>query len=177
MFTKGQLLLPWKGLSKSPCQQLNPSPNEPLTLGWRGRVGSHLQGTGLSEVVATLEAEVKALKAENARLENDSKAVYNQLRAKDKELDNMGEEVERARAIHMENQVLSFPHGTPSYPLPWWERWMTMVLKAGRELSALPHSILHRISAVLKAHLTRCHSCFKDYAQVHMATRVYLMRV
>ena len=64
-----------------------------------------MQGNGLSEVVATLEAEVKTLKAENARLENDSKAVYNQLRAKDKELDSMGEEVERARAIYAENQV------------------------------------------------------------------------
>ena len=64
-----------------------------------------MQGNGLSEVVATLEAEVKTLKAENARLQHDSKAVYNQLRAKDKELDSMAEEVERARAIYAENQV------------------------------------------------------------------------
>ena len=64
-----------------------------------------MQGNGFTEIVATLEAEVKNLKAENARLENDSKAVYNQLRAKDKELDSMADEVERARAIYAENQV------------------------------------------------------------------------
>lgn len=55
--------------------------------------------------MATLEAEVKALKAENARLEHDSKGVYNQLRAKDRELDNMAQEVDRARDVHNENQV------------------------------------------------------------------------
>lgn len=64
-----------------------------------------MQGTGLSETVATLEAEIKALKADNARLEDDSKGVYTQLRAKDKQLDHMTHEVEKAREVHMQNQV------------------------------------------------------------------------
>ena len=61
-------------------------------------------------MVATLEAEVKNLKAENSRLEDDSKGVCNQLRAKDREIDAMGQEVEKARAIHMQNQVSCNAH-------------------------------------------------------------------
>ena len=64
-----------------------------------------VQGTSFSEAVATLEAEVKALKTENARLEIDSKGVYNQLRAKDKQLDSMMKEVEKAQEIQTQNLV------------------------------------------------------------------------
>lgn len=55
--------------------------------------------------MATLEAEVKALKAENDRLEHDSNGVYLQLRAKDKQLDVMMLEVEKARDIQAQNLV------------------------------------------------------------------------
>lgn len=82
-----------------------------------------VQGTGLSEIVATLEAEVKSLKADKLRLENDSKAVNNQIRAKDKELDGMAQEVERAQAVQIQNQVrfsnyTSPPWGPFSFPRP-----------------------------------------------------------
>ena len=63
------------------------------------------QGTGFSEAIATLEAEVKTLKAENAHLDSDNKGAYNQIRAKDKQLDTMALEVEEARRILIQNGV------------------------------------------------------------------------
>lgn len=63
------------------------------------------QGTGLSEAIATLEGETKHLRAEKTRLENDNKGAYNQIRAKDKELDTMAMEIEAAHQILIQNGV------------------------------------------------------------------------
>ena len=71
------------------------------------------QGTGFSEAIATLEAEVKTLKAENAHLDSDNKGAYNQIRAKDKHLDTMALEVEEARRILIQNGVSPRPCCSP----------------------------------------------------------------
>ena len=56
---------------------------------------------------------MKKLKAENAELDGDRRGVWNQLRAKDKQLDVMAAEVEQARAVQIHNLV-----GSPSHPPP-----------------------------------------------------------
>ena len=73
------------------------------------------QGTGFSEAIATLEAEVKTLKAENAHLDSDNKGAYNQIRAKDKHLDTMALEVEEARRILIQNGVSPVPRCSTHY--------------------------------------------------------------
>ena len=66
-----------------------------------------MQGSGFSDSIAALEAEVKSLKAENQRLSTDNKAADSQIRAKDKELDHMAAEVEEAHRIKDQNGVSS----------------------------------------------------------------------
>ena len=63
------------------------------------------QGTGFSEAVAALEAEVKTLRAGKEQLAEDNKACYALIRAKDKQLDQAQARVEEARLIAMENKV------------------------------------------------------------------------
>ena len=63
------------------------------------------QGSGFSEVIAGLEAELKSMKAAHDSLAKDNKGCYNQIRAKDKELNAAELQLEHARAILVDNKV------------------------------------------------------------------------
>jgi hypothetical protein len=63
------------------------------------------QGSGFSEVIAGLEAELKSLRAANQQLADDCRACYAQIRAKDKELDLAAARVEEALRVSIENKV------------------------------------------------------------------------
>lgn len=63
------------------------------------------QGSGFSEVIAGLEAELKSMRAEHEKLTRDNKGCYNQIRAKDRELSAAEVQLERARAILVENKA------------------------------------------------------------------------
>lgn len=77
------------------------------------------QGTGFSEAVAALEAEVKTLRAGKEQLAEDNKACYALIRAKDKQLDQAQARVEEARLIAMENKVRRAPRAA----LPELNSW------------------------------------------------------
>ena len=64
-----------------------------------------VQDAKFSAQVASLESEVKTLKASNASLGKDNKACYSQIRAKDKQLDSAAKEVEHARQTKLHNKV------------------------------------------------------------------------
>ena len=64
-----------------------------------------LQGDKFSAQVAALESEVKALKADNASLTKDNKTCYNQIRAKDRELDAAAKQVKQAHQTEIQNKV------------------------------------------------------------------------
>ena len=80
--------------------------------------------------MASLEAEVRKVKAENASLVKDNKACYNQIRAKDKQLDGAAKEVEHARQTELHNKVSDVPPAPFAFPLsstppptsPTWHR-------------------------------------------------------
>ena len=67
------------------------------------------QGSGFSEAIAGLEAELKSMKAAHEKLTKDNKGCYNQIRAKDKELGAAKVQLERARAILVENKARNHP--------------------------------------------------------------------
>lgn len=73
----------------------------------RKRYCPPVQGSGFSEVIAGLEAELKSVKAANVALADDNRGCYAQIRAKDKELDMLAAQVEHAKAIAIENKVTS----------------------------------------------------------------------
>ena len=75
------------------------------TLMKRTRKGCCLQDAKFSAQVASLESEVRILKADNARLSKDNKTCYCQIRAKDKQLDSAAKEVEHARHTELQNKV------------------------------------------------------------------------
>ena len=76
-----------------------------------------LQDDKFSAQVASLEAEVRTVKAENAGLAKDNKACYNQIRAKDKQLDSAAREVEHARQTELHNKVGEAPPAPFAFPL------------------------------------------------------------
>ena len=63
------------------------------------------QGTGFSEAVAGLEAEVRSLRAANTALSEDNRGCYAQIRAKDKDLDVAAIRIKEAACINVENGV------------------------------------------------------------------------
>lgn len=71
------------------------------------------QGTGFSEAVAALEAEVRALRTGRDALAEDNKAAACTIRAKDKQLDVAAACVEDARLIGMENKARLHPIPNP----------------------------------------------------------------
>ncbi|CAL5219051.1 g811 [Coccomyxa viridis] len=70
------------------------------------RLSAMPKGSGFSEVVAGLEAELKSMKADHEKLAKDNKGCCNQIRAKDKQLSAAGVQLEHARAILVENKEL-----------------------------------------------------------------------
>lgn len=75
------------------------------TLMKRTRKGCCLQDAKFSAQVASLESEVRTLKADNGRLSKDNKTCYCQIRAKDKQLDSAAKEMEHARHTELQNKV------------------------------------------------------------------------
>lgn len=63
------------------------------------------QGSGFSEVIVGLEAELKSMKITHGELTKDNKACYSEIRAKGKDLDAAAVQLERARTIAVENKV------------------------------------------------------------------------
>lgn len=65
------------------------------------------QDDGLAPVVAALEGELNQIKISNDALSSDNKGVYNQLRAKDKELDVAAGKVAEAAAWELQCKVVN----------------------------------------------------------------------
>ena len=78
---------------------------EQVYVGLMGGLPLCLQGDKFSAKVAALEAEVKLLKAANAKLAEDNKTCYNTIRAKDKELDAAAKVKQQAERTAVENKV------------------------------------------------------------------------
>ena len=70
-----------------------------------------IQGSGFSEVIASLEAELRSMRLAHVEVIQDNKGCYNQIRAKDKELDAAAVQLEHARAVLVENKASSESHG------------------------------------------------------------------
>ena len=64
-----------------------------------------IQGSGFSEVIAGLEAELRSMRLAHGEVTQDNRGCYNQIRAKDKELSAAAVQLEHARAILVENKA------------------------------------------------------------------------
>ncbi len=78
-----------------------------------------VQGPNFSERLAAVEGELTLCRKEAQRLADDNRGMIAQLRAKDKELDVMGERVQEAQLVLIKNKVhlpikLTGPVGCPS---------------------------------------------------------------
>ena len=63
------------------------------------------QGCGFSEVIASLESELRSMKMAHEEVAQDNKGCYNLIRAKDRELDAAAVHLEQARAVMIENKA------------------------------------------------------------------------
>lgn len=64
-----------------------------------------IQGSGFSEVIAGLEADLRSMRLAHVEVTQDNRGCYNQIRAKDKELDAAAVQLEHARAVLVENKA------------------------------------------------------------------------
>ena len=64
-----------------------------------------MQDDGLAPMVAALEGQLNQIKINHEALSSDNKGAYNQLRAKDKELDVAAGKVAEAAAWELQCQV------------------------------------------------------------------------
>lgn len=64
-----------------------------------------IQGSGFSEVIAGLEADLRTTRLAHVEVTQDNRGCYNQIRAKDKELDAAAVQLEHARAVLVENKA------------------------------------------------------------------------
>ena len=63
------------------------------------------QGCGFSEVIASLESELRSMEMAHKEVTQDNKGCYNLIRAKDRELDAAAVHLEQARAVMVENKA------------------------------------------------------------------------
>ena len=80
-----------------------------------------MQGSGFSEVIASLEAELRAVKLAHGEVAQDNRGCYNQIRAKDKALDAAAAQLEPAQAVLVENKASPGSLQSPARDLgfPW----------------------------------------------------------
>ena len=63
------------------------------------------QGCGFSDMIASLESQLRSMKMAHQEMTHDSKGCYNLIRAKDRELDAAAVHLEQARAVMVENKA------------------------------------------------------------------------
>ena len=63
------------------------------------------QGCGFSDMIASLESKLRAMKMAHEEVTQDNKGCYNLIRAKDRELDAAAVHLEQARAVMVENKA------------------------------------------------------------------------